>query len=105
MPISTNLAQELIVSSSVSACVEINTFSRKVLSTRGGRMGSGMGMLLEALWCYYVNQVLYSLPAGKVVNSLGWRRTNTMTTPALLETGNGTQIQERESFSESKQSL
>ena len=35
---------------------EINKFSREVLRTRGGRVGSGMGILLEAMWGYYVNR-------------------------------------------------
>ena len=34
---------------------KINDFSANVLRTRGGRFGSGMGSLLEALWCYYMN--------------------------------------------------
>ena len=32
-------------------------------------------MLLEALWCYYVNQVLYSLPAGESCE-LAWMAEN-----------------------------
>ncbi len=38
----------------------INDFSWDVLRTRGGRFGSGMGTLLEALWGYYINQQLSS---------------------------------------------
>jgi hypothetical protein len=48
----------IIVSATKKACEDINTFSQKVLRTRGGRIGSGMGTLIEALWGYYVNQVL-----------------------------------------------
>lgn len=40
------------------ACENINKFSHEVLRTRGGRFGSGMGGLLEALWGYYINQAL-----------------------------------------------
>jgi hypothetical protein len=36
----------------------INIFCQRVLRTRGGRIGSGMGGLLEALWGYEVNSVL-----------------------------------------------
>jgi len=36
----------------------INNFCRDVLKTRGGRIGSGMGSLLEALWGYEMNKVL-----------------------------------------------
>ena len=36
----------------------INAFSSKVLVARGGRVGSGMGGLLEALWGYHTNLIL-----------------------------------------------
>lgn len=36
--------------------ISVNEFCSDVLQTRGGRLGSGMGMLLEALWGYYLNQ-------------------------------------------------
>ena len=39
-------------------CGRINDFSSRVLRTRGGRIGSGMGSLLEALWGYYTNVLL-----------------------------------------------
>jgi hypothetical protein len=38
--------------------IRINNFCRDVLKTRGGRIGSGMGSLLEALWGYEINKVL-----------------------------------------------
>jgi hypothetical protein len=41
-----------------TACQKMNTFSSEVLRTRGGRIGSGMGALLEALWGYMMNQAL-----------------------------------------------
>lgn len=47
-----------IAASSQAACEQINSFSSQVLLTRGGRVGSGMGGLLEALWGYYSNVVL-----------------------------------------------
>ena len=40
------------------ACEKINDLSQKVFRTRGGRLGSGMGILLEALWGYYINAEL-----------------------------------------------
>ena len=36
----------------------INGLSRRVFRTRGGRLGSGMGLLLEALWGYYTTACL-----------------------------------------------
>jgi hypothetical protein len=36
----------------------INAFTSQTFKTRGGRLGSGMGSLLEALWVYHMNNVL-----------------------------------------------
>ena len=36
----------------------INQLTRQVFRTRGGRLGSGMGLLLEALWGYYTTACL-----------------------------------------------
>lgn len=36
----------------------INEFTRATFRCRGGRLGSGMGNLLEALWGFYARQVL-----------------------------------------------
>ena len=43
---------------SIDACGSINDFSVEVLKTRGGRIGSGMGLLIEALWGYHMNNHL-----------------------------------------------
>ena len=43
---------------SQQSCERMNEFSKKILRTRGGRIGSGMGALLEALWGYMLNQVI-----------------------------------------------
>jgi len=43
---------------SILATGKINEFSENVLKTRGGRIGSGMGLLIEALWGYYINTEL-----------------------------------------------
>ena len=40
------------------ACPRMNEFSSRILKTRGGRIGSGMGALLEALWGYMMNQII-----------------------------------------------
>lgn len=37
---------------------DINEFARTTLVARGGRMGSGLGTLLEGLWGFYSNKVL-----------------------------------------------
>jgi hypothetical protein len=41
-----------------TACEKMNNFSAEILRTRGGRLGSGMGALLEALWGYMMNHLL-----------------------------------------------
>ena len=43
---------------SEEACRRMNEFSSEILKTRGGRIGSGMGALLEALWGYMMNQII-----------------------------------------------
>lgn len=49
---------EKIAGISDRACRDMNAFSEKILRARGGRIGSGMGALLEALWGYMVNRIL-----------------------------------------------
>jgi len=51
-------AQNAVTVASERAITHINRFSRRVLLTRGGRVGSGMGTLLEGLWGYAVNREL-----------------------------------------------
>lgn len=57
-----------VIAATPVACKEINKFAEKVFKTRGGRMGSGMGVLLEALWAYYVD---HRRPARVVANEAG----------------------------------
>lgn len=51
-------AAEFIQAVGAEINAEINNFNREVFRTRGGRMGSGMGLLLEGLWAYYAQQKL-----------------------------------------------
>lgn len=55
-----NEAVAAIKDSTEIAVQKINEFSHTVLRTRGGRFGSGMGTLLEALWGFYINGELYA---------------------------------------------
>lgn len=48
----------------------VNEFTSQVFHTRGGRIGSGMGGVIEALWGFYLNSVLKNHDA--VEYSLGW---------------------------------
>ncbi len=51
-------ASALIRQISPSVIAQINDFIRVTFVTRGGRMGSGMGLLLEGLWGYHMSQAL-----------------------------------------------
>jgi hypothetical protein len=51
-------AYHAITSSLDETFIRINEFCCEVMKTRGGRIGSGMGSLLEALWGYEMNKVL-----------------------------------------------
>ncbi|MBP3666681.1 MAG: hypothetical protein J6K29_06480 [Clostridia bacterium] len=53
-----NYVYEKISQLSSVACERMNQFSAQILKTRGGRIGSGMGALLEALWGYMMNQII-----------------------------------------------
>ncbi|WP_144656897.1 hypothetical protein [Bacillus tropicus] len=44
------------------AILAINNFCKEKIITRGGRVGSGMGTLLEALWGFNMNQILLKYP-------------------------------------------
>ena len=57
-----NEVYDIIKRISVTACEKMNDFSASVLRTRGGRIGSGMGALLEALWGYMMNQIIIEHP-------------------------------------------
>jgi hypothetical protein len=56
---------------SPKAIAGINEFAIKTLITRGGRIGSGMGTLFEALWGYNANIQLTAL-AMKHPCEIGW---------------------------------
>lgn len=53
-----NYVYEQVAYLSNIACQRMNDFSTQILRTRGGRIGSGMGALLEALWGYMMNQII-----------------------------------------------
>lgn len=51
-------AASILIQDTPTAIEALNTFSQTAFRTRGGRLGSGMGSLLEALWVYFVNRAL-----------------------------------------------
>lgn len=58
-------AHDRILSLAPGVDRRITDFCFDVLETRGGRLGSGMGTLLEALWGYFMNQALLQTPEDK----------------------------------------
>jgi hypothetical protein len=50
----------------------INDFTAATFRTRGGRLGSGMGSLIEALWVYYMNTSLQNDGGIARVCELAW---------------------------------
>ena len=65
-------AVSIILGLTPSAIEHINDFSRDVLRTRGGRFGSGMGTLLEALWGYYINLQLATASSPSQDIEIAW---------------------------------
>lgn len=65
-------AATAIINATPIACKRINRMSRVLLKTRGGRRGSGMGSLLEALWGFSTNQVLSKVDPEAHTYELGW---------------------------------
>jgi hypothetical protein len=50
----------------------INQFAAEVFRTRGGRIGSGMGTVLEAMWGYELNRVLRAGKGAPAGCELAW---------------------------------
>lgn len=55
-------AARVIISNTPAAIRRLNEFARATFRTRGGRTGSGMGMVIEALWGFYLNGELAKDP-------------------------------------------
>ena len=65
-------AAKIVIQSTGIACKNINKFSHEFLRTRGGRLGSGMGGLLEALWGYHINQALLNKGGEAAECEIAW---------------------------------
>lgn len=63
-------AAEKIITSTHSVIDDVNNFTKKVFVTRGGRIGSGMGSVVEALWGFNLNRILKT--ETDVGYELGW---------------------------------
>lgn len=61
-------AADKIITCTHVAVDAVNGFTKQVFHTRGGRIGSGMGSVVEALWGFHLNHILeVNLPY-----ELGW---------------------------------
>jgi hypothetical protein len=59
----TNLAEkaaEDVIAVTPAAVQNVNSFTKEIFHTRGGRIGSGMGSVVEALWGFHTNELLHS---------------------------------------------
>lgn len=63
-------AAKRIIQSTHTAVDFVNQFTEKVFHTRGGRIGSGMGSVIEALWGFYTNKELDKNQG--ITYELGW---------------------------------
>lgn len=70
--ISADEAVTILLGDASQAVDEINAFTLKTFKTRGGRLGSGMGSLLEALWVYHMNTILFNQGGSARLCELGW---------------------------------
>ncbi|WP_147654000.1 hypothetical protein [Vulcaniibacterium gelatinicum] len=66
---------------------EINDFTSQTFKTRGGRLGSGMGSLLEALWVYYMNKTLMNEGGLARECELAWMQDHEPSDFACLQRG------------------
>jgi hypothetical protein len=53
-------AAEDIIAATPAAVKNVNDFTKEIFHTRGGRIGSGMGSVVEALWGFHTNKLLHS---------------------------------------------
>lgn len=65
-------AVALIKSETPKAIAAINTFAKDAFNTRGGRLGSGMGSLMEAVWVYFTNRALINEDGLAADCEIGW---------------------------------
>ena len=71
MPLKPAQASSLIERVTPQAIEELNKLACESLQTRGGRAGSGLGSLLEALWGFFVNTELKKDAEGATIE-LAW---------------------------------
>jgi hypothetical protein len=63
-------AADRIITGTQATVDEVNAFTEQVFHTRGGRIGSGMGSVIEALWGFHLNSILKK--EESIPFELGW---------------------------------
>lgn len=63
-------AADTIITSTHVTVDAVNAFTEQVFHTRGGRIGSGMGSVIEALWGFHLNSILKK--EKDIPYELGW---------------------------------
>ncbi len=63
-------AADKIITCTHTAVDSVNDFTVQVFHTRGGRIGSGMGSVIEALWGFHLNTILNE--DENIAYELGW---------------------------------
>lgn len=71
-PIQANVATQILQADAQKVIDAINAFTLETFKTRGGRLGSGMGSLLEAMWVYYMNKTLQNENGLARECEIGW---------------------------------
>ena len=82
-------AAKIIVENSDAACDRLNAFASKVFQTRGGRIGSGMGGVIEALWGFCLNEILLESDDEDHAIELAWMFGHEYNDFACVERGTG----------------
>jgi hypothetical protein len=80
-------AAGIIVDNSLAACKRLNDFTSKAFKTRGGRIGSGMGGVIEALWGFSLNEILIESEAPEHAIELAWMYGHEYNDFACIERG------------------
>ena len=65
-------AVALVKAEANNSLIALNLFSKESFKTRGGRLGSGMGSLLEAVWIYFTNTALRNVGGQAADCEIGW---------------------------------
>jgi len=65
-----HFAANKIIEATYAAVADVNAFTAEIFHTRGGRIGSGMGGVIEALWGFHLNSILKK--DKKIEFELGW---------------------------------